>query len=48
MNVADAVGDDVIVGDDMRVFADDETAAGNRDQPVRVGRLFLRFVLGFG
>jgi hypothetical protein len=26
MDVADAVGDDVIIGHDMRVFADDETA----------------------
>jgi len=46
MNVADAVGDDVIIGDDMRAFANDEAAARNRDQLVWFGRLFGRLVVG--
>src|SRR6516164_10722247 len=32
LNVADAVGDDVVIGDDMGIFADDKTAAGNLGQ----------------
>ena len=42
------VGDDVVVGDDMRVFADDETAARNRNHLVQFGRLFRGLVVGFG
>src|SRR5262249_32270764 len=35
VNVVDAVADDVIIGDDMRVFTDDETGAGNLGQSFR-------------
>ena len=48
MNVADAIGDDMIVGDDMSVFADDKAAAGNRDRLVGFGRLFRSLVVGSG
>src|SRR5262249_14729023 len=38
VNVVDAVADDVIIGDNVRVFTHDETGAGNLGQSFRFRR----------
>src|SRR5262249_27627482 len=44
VNVVDAVADDVIIGDNVRVFTNDETSAGNLGQSFRFRRRFWSLV----